>query len=264
MFRIARSIDELIGGGDEPRCLFGARFAFWAIDRDLGGHGAWGFADRDDTEKYVAVLEAALDHRPTHLLVDWSGIRGATEESFAVLRDYFARNGPRIVPASAIVPPQGMLGAVVAGFYDVATEHTRPPLVGSLAEACERIGRADALEAIEAFEVLRRERAEGHVVVDRLRELFSGEDPPNGLADAAERMGQPARTLQHRLRKAGTSFRDEHDRARLRRACALLAGGVKVAAVAAEVGFSSAQHFAGWFKRKTGTTPGEWRDGTRG
>jgi AraC-like DNA-binding protein len=259
VFRVARTVEELIGGSDEPRCLFGARFAFWAVDRDLGGHGAWGFADRRDTEAYVAVLEAALDHRPRHLLVDWSGIQGATEESFAVLQNYFKRNGPRIVPASAIVPPQGMLGAVVAGFYDVATEHTRPPLVRSLAEACELIGRTDALGAIEALETLRRGRAEGHAVVDRLRELLSSETPPDSLTAAADRLGQPARTLQHRLRKAGTSFRDEHDRTRLRRACSLLRGSVKVAAIAAEVGFSSAQHFASWFKKQTGATPAEWR-----
>ena len=262
VFRVARTVAELFAEGDEARCYFGRHFAFWAIDRELGGHCAWGFPDREDAEQYVAVLETALERperRPRVLLVDWSHLAGVTQGSFECLREYFARNSARIVPASAMVPPSNMLGAMVAGFYDFATRHQRPPMFASLAEACEQVGRADAIEALVAFERLRVQHVEGNAVVDRLRELLAGDEPPDSLTTAAQTLGQPTRTLQHRLRRAGTSFRTEHHRARLRRACTLVAGGVKLTAVALEVGFSSSQHFATWFKRHTGSTPAQWR-----
>jgi AraC-like DNA-binding protein len=260
--RVARTVEELFSRGDDARCYFGRHFMFWAVDRQLGGHAVWGFPDREDAEQYVAVLEVGLDRpddRPPVLLTDWSGLSGATQEGFEVLRDYFERNIGRIDPAAALVPPPDMLGAIVAGFYDIATESRRPPLFDSLAEACEHVGRPDALETLAEIERLRVAHMEGHAVVDRLRELLAGDEPPTTLAAAAEALGQPSRTLQHRLRRAGTRFRDEHQRARIRRACTLVASGIKLAAVALEVGFSSPQHFATWFKRHTGSTPAQWR-----
>jgi AraC family transcriptional regulator of adaptative response / methylphosphotriester-DNA alkyltransferase methyltransferase len=60
------------------------------------------------------------------------------------------------------------------------------------------------------------------------------------------------------LRESGSSFRDELNAARLRRARDQLAAGIKVAAVASAAGFTSPQHFATWFKRQTGLSPSAW------
>jgi transcriptional regulator GlxA family with amidase domain len=68
------------------------------------------------------------------------------------------------------------------------------------------------------------------------------------------------RTLQRHLSAAGTSFRAEVESARLRAAEELLAStNLKVAAIAAEVGCASPQHFSALFRRARGMSPQQFR-----
>jgi AraC-like DNA-binding protein len=89
------------------------------------------------------------------------------------------------------------------------------------------------------------------------------EDPANAppVARAAADAGMSVRTFSRRLtHECATSWRDVVHRARMVRACELLAGErMKVAAIAQAVGFATQPAFVTAFGRFTGATPSAFR-----
>ena len=80
------------------------------------------------------------------------------------------------------------------------------------------------------------------------------------LTDVARELGMSERTLQRRLREAGTSFQSELNTVQVRTAQALLLeSDAKLTAVAVEVGCASLQHFSSLFRKMTGESPSAWR-----
>jgi AraC-like DNA-binding protein len=81
------------------------------------------------------------------------------------------------------------------------------------------------------------------------------------LAATAGALGLSERTLERHLSRRRTSFRRELNRARAVVAKRLLedAAAPKLAAIAEQVGCSSAQHFTTWFRSYVGVTPHRWR-----
>jgi transcriptional regulator GlxA family with amidase domain len=68
------------------------------------------------------------------------------------------------------------------------------------------------------------------------------------------------RTLQRRLCAAGTTFKDELLRARVRAAQTLmLTSEDNLTAIALEVGCASLQHYSALFRRLIGVSPSAWR-----
>lgn len=261
--RAAATIDELFAPGDEPRCYVARRFLFWAASPEIGGHAVWGAPDRSDAEQFVAVLERGLGEArtPAQLIVDFHELRTIESSAFELVLRYVDRHKHEIDRQVVVVRPGGRVGATVAGFFRVAelSQAREVAVVTTLAEACQRLGRADVIPLAQQAYLLREARTEHHATVDRLRELLASDAPPQSIAKVAAALRMPARTLQHHLRAAGTTYRRERSRARLDRAAGLLRGGVKLASVALEVGFSTPQHFSVWFKRQTGMTPSAWR-----
>lgn len=96
----------------------------------------------------------------------------------------------------------------------------------------------------------------------RLRELLANEPRPLELdvGDAASRLGVSSRTLQRRLREAGSSFSGMIDDELRRRACDELAvSRLAIKEIADRAGFVDPNNFHRAFKRWTGETPGEFR-----
>lgn len=95
---------------------------------------------------------------------------------------------------------------------------------------------------------------------DALRAVLA--DAPNlHLEEAARRLATSSRTLRRTLLRAGTSFREEQLRARIRHASALLAAGAgRLTEIAARVGFRSLERFATRFQELTGTAPRDPHD----
>jgi len=80
------------------------------------------------------------------------------------------------------------------------------------------------------------------------------------LRDAADLAGMSVRSLQRELTRAGSSYRDVLQRAKLDAARELLKNPeAKIVAVAYETGFSDPAHFTHFFRRLTGITPREYR-----
>jgi AraC-like DNA-binding protein len=103
---------------------------------------------------------------------------------------------------------------------------------------------------------------------DRLKQLIStylGEQVPS-LAEIAEILGASPRSLQRRLRTAGTSYSELILNARYEAASELLRyPGVRVVDVACSLGYDDPSHFTRFFRRISGITPQRyrrlWRDG---
>lgn len=86
---------------------------------------------------------------------------------------------------------------------------------------------------------------------------------PRGRAElvyVARKLGVPTRTLQRRLRAAGTSWTRLLAETRRRTAEELLRDpGLTVEEVAVLLGYADASVFHRAFRRWTGSTPGAWR-----
>lgn len=96
--------------------------------------------------------------------------------------------------------------------------------------------------------------------LQRLRERLDRDLASGGIAHVARSLRMSIRTLQRRLARAETSYRQELNAARLRKAQQLLAGTeLKITAVALEVGCSSSQHLSALFRKMTGESPSAWR-----
>ena len=105
-------------------------------------------------------------------------------------------------------------------------------------------------------------RAESHDEgpLAQLREYLSGALADAKLDGAARSLGVTERTLQRRLKEAGTSFQDEVTVARVRAAETLmLETNRKLSDIAHAVGCASSQHFSDMFRRMRDVSPSEWR-----
>jgi AraC-like DNA-binding protein len=85
-------------------------------------------------------------------------------------------------------------------------------------------------------------------------------DCPPGLEDVADQLGISGRTLHRRLDAHNTKFRSLIDEIRMERAPDLISNSHQPLEVTAfQLGFQSRQSLIRWFKRRTGLTPGEYR-----
>jgi AraC-like DNA-binding protein len=80
------------------------------------------------------------------------------------------------------------------------------------------------------------------------------------LREAADLAGTSVRSLQRELARAGSSYRDVLQRAKLDTARELLEQPeVRILEVAFETGFSDPAHFTHFFRRLAGVTPRQYR-----
>lgn len=83
------------------------------------------------------------------------------------------------------------------------------------------------------------------------------------LADLSEKIGMSERTLARRFQsKVGMSFGEWRQRFRIVKAASLLRAGLKIEAIASELGYGSASSFIAMFRKMTGITPSGFRKGT--
>ena len=262
--RVVTSVAELLDESEPARCYRDRHFLCWGTREGLGGHAVWGAPDRGDAERFVATLEELLarpDLHPRRLIADFRGLVSVDRDAFGHVRDHVRRNRERIVALGireAVLRPEGLVGSIVAGFYEVVTKPVEGRTFTEAAPALAWLGHPDAGELFSRIEAVQAEGAGAGPILGKLVALLDA-TPSLSLRDAARGVRLSTRSLQRYLGIAGRSFREVQAEARLRRARELLAGDAKLLAIALEVGFASAQHFATWFKQQTGETPAEWR-----
>ena len=221
-----------------------------------------GVPEAADVEPLLALWQVELRAAtPPHAsYVDASLLTGMDPGWFELMQAELERNRATLaekIARQALVRPPGVAGALVAGFYEVLTPSYPVQVFERAADALVWLGHAGARDEIAAL-VQPPEPVEP--LVAELRRYLGGALVGTTLADAAREAGLSPRTLQRRLRDAGTSFQTELQTARIAAAKALMADGdAKLTAIALEVGCASLQHFSGLFRQLTGLAPSEWR-----
>jgi transcriptional regulator GlxA family with amidase domain len=166
-------------------------------------------------------------------------------------------------------------GAAAAGTLFLADAVVRPAFdllideVASRLPESETIARAAFIQLIAAvlrsFETRESARApegdDGGASERAIALMRANLERPLAISAIARAVGlSPGRLHALFVARHHLSPSECYRRLRLARAKELLRGDSALGAIARELGFASAQHFIGAFKRGTGLTPGAWRD----
>lgn len=242
--------------------LVGPHWAYACTDDGMFAQIYWGRPEAADVETLLALWQVELrDETPPHAsYVDASGLTGMDPGWFQLMGAELERNRALLsnkLARQALVRPPGLPGALVAGFYDVLVPSYTVQVFERAVDALAWLGHSAA-----ADDIVRLVASMGgdEPLVGQIRRYLSGQLIGASLDGAAREAGLSARTLQRRLRDAGTSFQTELQIARVDAAKKLITDtDLKLTAIALEVGCSSLQHFSGLFRQLTGVAPSEWR-----
>jgi AraC-like DNA-binding protein len=238
------------------------RFVYVRVDPTLSALLAWGRVEEPDARELADVLvaEETSGIPPHGSLLHFQHVEWADNLAVHSLGTYMMEHADaqaKVISREAVVRPEGTIGMLVAGFYEVVSPPYPVAVFATPAEALEWLSAAPGTLPL-LDEILNNARLEAGLIA-ALRDLLSTERVD--VSTAARRLGVSERTLQRRLHEAGSSFRGELAGARLRVAQNLLLSDptLDIKAIAAAAGFASTQSFARVFRDATGTSPTEWR-----
>jgi AraC-like DNA-binding protein len=232
--------------------------------RTLWGFALWGRPTAADIARLVPLLalELAPGAAPHASLVDLRRLEAADPRAFVVLTRYLRANWAAFrtqVTRLALVRPPGLLGATVAGFYEVEGAPYPVRGFGELAAAAAWLRAPELARSLEA--AVGGASALSPTILE-LRRWLDAHLTEASLARAARAASRAPRSLQRDLGAAGTTFQGELDAARLRLAKRLLVETESpLTEIAYDIGCASPQHFSTLFRRVTGETPSAWRAG---
>jgi len=261
--RSAADVDDLVRAPVGAWCG-GPGFVWFCPHPRLCGFAVWGRPAAADMEALGRLLEVELGPPlPPHgSLVDASRLEGVDARAFASLAAYVGGHFAalsRQVTRLALVRPAGLVGATVAGFFQVLERPYPVELFDEVAAALAWLDAGDPGFAAELDEVVAAASGVAPLVV-ALRRLLDHRPADAEPAAAARALGLSVRSFQRRLAEAGTTFQAERGAAQVRAAQRLLLDSdASLTEVALEVGCASPQHFSGLFRRLVGESPSAWR-----
>jgi AraC-like DNA-binding protein len=252
------------------RYLVAGGFLHWYASADLCGFIVWGRADETLVRRLVQVLDVERPPQPPHLsLVDLRRLESPDSSAFGLFVNYMKqreREFANAVQRQALVRPEGIIGAVVGGFYSLLSPSYPSKVFTDTAEALGWLGVQEARAAtlLQELNHLVAEATGQSPLLQELHRVLRTRLVEASLADTAREMGMSERTLQRRLKEAGTSFQAELNAVQVKTAQQLLLEtDMKLTAVAVEVGCASLQHFSSLFRKLVGESPSTWRDQQR-
>jgi len=246
------------------RYFIGRRYLVWCDRPALAGCHLHGRLERDDLVELSRFMRwraaAAGMAVPFDIVSDCRRVDALDAAGYRYMAQSFRAHLDAlstIVRRHAFIHAGGFLGAVMSGVLALASQERRWREFESFEPALAWLG-APALAGEVAALIDRLVDATPSLVA--LRELLASRRRPTRLVDAARLLGRSERSLQRDLLAAGSSFRTELDRARVEAATALLADPErKLAAIAHDVGCSSASHLSRLFRRFLGHPPSHLR-----
>jgi AraC-like DNA-binding protein len=246
--------------------LSGENFLHWYASPELCGFIVWGRPGETQIQRLTQVLDVELAPALPHVsLVDTRRVEAPDANGLSVLVKYMV---PRIngfsqtVKRQALLRPEGMTGAVVGGFYSLVSSGYPTRAFAEPLEALAWLGRPldEAQSLMNTLNDLVMQVMGQSPVLGELHRVLRNRLVGANLAEISRELGMSERTLQRRLREAGTSFQTELNTVQVRTAQSLLLGSdAKLTAVAVEVGCASLQHFSSLFRKMTGESPSSWR-----
>ena len=250
-------------------CVAGRSYLYFHPRASLCGFALWGAPDAEELRALERLLLMELEPGfPLHVsLVDASRLDAVSPTAFAELARYVRAHAERLgeqVERLAIVRPSGLPGATVAGFFHVADAPYPVEIAGDALAALSWLGERDD-GFLDALGALIAEASGAPAWLVALRRLLDAEPGAVALEGAAKTLALSARSLQRRLREAGTTFQSEVANARVRVAARLLReSNAPLGTIALEVGCATQQHFSALFRRVMGETPSAFRARVRG
>lgn len=267
MGRVLRPATSLADFVRDPFDAYVSRpgFVFWQRGAHLNGVHVSGVLGTDVVDELFEAFSVDVHPRaePHVSIVDFGGV---TYTDLATMVHFVSRLNARIaefaakVRARLILHPPGELAIAIAGVRVLVPDLYPVRMANELAPHLAWLGIAvdDPILAWLESEVASGTAASPSTIA-LVRRVLEQRAEVRTLTACARHLGVSSRALQRGLQQGGTTFRDELSAHRIRQAKALLQGGVKVAAVATQLGFSSPQHFSTAFRRATGHTPDGFR-----
>jgi AraC-like DNA-binding protein len=260
--RACKDVEELLA---DPigRCVSGSCWLYFYARQDLCGFAMWGKPDLDVMNELVRALSVELGSVPHRSLVDMRGLEGVEPAAFDRLGRYVVENHAelsRAVTKLALVrPTNGLMAAVVAGFFDVAGAPYPVSLFESPELAMDWLEIADGRELLLEIERERQRTIGEPQLLRQLRAWIESHLADAGLDAAALALNVSSRSLQRRLMEENTSFQSEVRAVQVAVAQRLLREtDLAITRIALDVHLSPA-HFSTLFRGATGMSPSEWR-----
>lgn len=251
----------------EGACLRRKRFFCSSPGLGLFSLFAWGHLDATDTQELFEVFEGAERHEvPRQQLVVLRHVAGVTMDSMATYLRYF-RNDTRYlrsVVKEAVVRPDGVVGVLAEGFYPAVPRRYPGKVFRSLGLAVEWLGfdesvLCDWLDEVVTLE--QRESAGTDPILHELEAALLAEGASASVGDIARSLGTSVRTLQRRVRRAGSTFETTRTHVYLEEAKRrLLLGDSDIKRIALDLGYASPARLTDAFQREYGVPPTRWRD----
>jgi AraC-like DNA-binding protein len=230
----------------------------------------WQRADEPFIRRLIEVLDVERTPQAPHLsLVDLRRLESPDPSAFHIFVNYMRKREKDFAVAvkrQALVRPEGIIGAVVGGFYNLLSPSYPSGVFTDSNKALSWLGvqEARAAELQAELNQLVVEATGQSPLLQQLHRVLRTRLLESGLAETAREMGMSERTLQRRLKEAGTSFQAELNAVQVRTAQQLLREtDMKLTAIAVEVGCASLQHFSSLFRKLVGESPSTWRDQQR-
>jgi len=242
----------------------GPTYAVWWRSMRLNGVLLWGRPNEQDIHRMARAIDAqGVDVQPHVSLVEALRLESVDPAAFSAISKYvFTRRVEysRLMTRQALLRPPGLVGATVAGFYEVTSPLYAFCVFADPAPAFDWLGLPQELPVLAELDAIYTASLGVARFVTELRACLESRITATTLHDAAAAMGLSPRSLQRKLRDAQTTFQSEVNQTQVRVAKSLLLDtdhGLK--RIAMDVGCRSLQHFSALFRRHTGTAPGHWR-----
>jgi AraC-like DNA-binding protein len=243
----------------------GPTFVVWWKSSQLNGIVLWGRPE----EEHIACITRALDAElspsvvPHASLIDARQVWQVDAAAFDALLTYVAARRDafgRLITRQAVLRPEGFAGAAIAGFYRVLTPSFGVEVFTDPAAALFWLGAPGERWLCDELEALVDQGRGASAAVTALRAYLERSLGSASIACASDALRVSTRTLQRQLQEAGTSFRIELNRARIRRAKGLILDSeLDLKQVAQSVGCGSPQTFSSLFRRVEGQAPSDFR-----
>jgi AraC-like DNA-binding protein len=251
------------------RYLWGSTFVVWWCSASLNGVVFWGRPEEEHVRTITAAIDAELRDgvEPHASLIDVRRVSAVDLGAFTTLMRYVqSRCAPfaRVVRRQALLRPDGLAGAAVAGFYAVLAPSYPVEVFKDPMAALRWLGVEEEVGILDELEQIHATATGGSAFVAAIRAHLDQAPGALTLKDIARTFRLSPRNLQRKLSEVHTTFQHEQHAARLRLAkTLLLETNYEVKRVAIEVGCASLQNFSALFHKSTGESPSQWRANQR-
>jgi len=242
---------------------------YWCLDATLWGVTFGETLDARCISQLIAWIEEEHRHPqpPYATVIELRRLRAVDAAAFAEFESWYGttrqRQRSRVLRAAIVRPDRGLSASMVAGLPSVLAPAIPCAVCVDLPSALEWLAVAASTERVLALEAM-SDDLRLPPLLEQVRAVLE-HTPKISAEAAASSLGHSLRTLQRRLKEAGTSLETETQLVRLRRAQRLLATtDDKLGAVALDAGFATQSHLNAAFRRLVGETPGEYRRRLRG